>query len=69
MSTSDDGRTGLLGTWRTEAIGAEPVPSGVNSTITFADDGTVQGHGVVNTFRGSFEVGAGELAIGPWRQR
>ena len=64
MTASEDGLPGLFGTWQTEAIGAEPVPHGVTSTVTFADDGTVHGDGGVNTFRGSFKTRAGEVEIG-----
>jgi hypothetical protein len=43
MSGAGDSEGGLLGTWQTESLGGEPTAEGVVSTITFTDDGRLQG--------------------------
>jgi heat shock protein HslJ len=55
-------------TWTLESFavggGQQPVPEGVEATVTFAD-GTVQGNSGCNSFSGSYEVSGDRLTFGP----
>ena len=55
----------LVGTWTVTAAGGVPTPAGVESHLTFGDDGRMHG---VNNIGGAFHVEPGDpatLVIGP----
>ncbi|MBK6857093.1 MAG: META domain-containing protein [Microthrixaceae bacterium] len=58
----------LVGTWTVTAAGGVPTPAGVESHLTFGDDGRMHGRGGVNNIGGDFHVEPGDpatLVIGP----
>ena len=56
----------LVGTWVTETIGGVPPTEGVSSTVTFTEEGRVEGHGGVNGFGGAYVVTGGDVQLGPF---
>jgi heat shock protein HslJ len=56
---------GIVGTWRTEALGGAAPEAGVASDVTFSEDGRLSGHGGVNRYGGSYVVRGDELELGP----
>jgi putative lipoprotein len=64
MESHDDLRDRLLGAWRTESVGGEPLPQGVTSEVRFTDDGRIEGYGGVNRFGGPVEIGNDVIEFG-----
>jgi putative lipoprotein len=54
-----------IGSWRATVIGGEVIPTEVEVTATFGDDGRVNGRGGCNRYSGSFTVTGSEMAFGP----
>lgn len=56
----------LLGTsWRVETLAGRPAAEGVESTLSFAEPGRVQGLGGCNRYAGPLRVEDGRLRVGP----
>jgi heat shock protein HslJ len=54
-------------TWSLVSIGADPVPDGVEVTLTFDESGELGGSAGCNTYGASYTIDGGVLEIGPVR--
>jgi len=56
----------LIGTWRAQDIGGNPVRDDVASTIEFGSDGRVSGAAGVNRFGGPYHIEGDAMELGPF---
>lgn len=54
-----------VGEWQVVSVGADAAPDRVVARLTLTSDGTVAGHGGVNSFSGSYAVVGEQIEIGP----
>jgi heat shock protein HslJ len=60
------GDSELIGMWRAQDIGGNPLLEGVASTIFFGSDGRVAGESGVNRFGGPYRIDGDAIELGPF---